>query len=375
MGESEEQSKAPAAKKSWLGTRISAVVALGGVLCGIGFVGNTAYHVATDGFVAPIILSPDSDMVIQSKLSMSQLVGERIRITTRREEIDAELQAADAAIEQLQALQAVAKKALEWTSAVTARQAGGGARELRALARQKNVLGGMLSHQEGFVGQMKKDLDAGLVARSDYAREMQVLNQLRVAAIETERAQIVSEVNMGQVVMTQRALASDGKTRVWTPEMLMQQDQLVRVQCDLLKLEAERRAKSAERRQIDAELAKLDELMAQLKQRPVFRATEENTNVAFVPYTQIGAVKDGSDVYDCFWGIVSCKRVGRVAELLPGEVVVPDPWGTPARGQYAIMDLEDQEAAHSRTLRVRPRTSMLASFFSSVNGSKGVASR
>lgn len=371
---SESQSKQSAKSKSWRTTRFFSLVALGGVLCGIGYVGNTAYHVATDGFVAPIVLSPDSDLVIQSKLSMSQLMAEKMRITSKRDEIDAELQAADAAIEQLKALQVVATKALDWTSAVTARQASGGARELRALAHQKEVVAAMVAHQEAFVGKMKKDLDAGLVARSDYAREMQVLNQLHVASIETERAQIVSEVSMGQVMLTQQALEAGGAKHIWTPEMLMQQDQLVRVQCDLLKLEAEKRAKTAERRQIDDELAKLDELVAQLKQRPIFRATEANTNVAFVPYTQIDSVKDGAPVYECFWGIVSCKRVGRVAELLPGEVIVPDPWGTPARGQYAIMDLHDQRAARSRTLRVRPSTSSILSFGSNGDDS-GLASR
>jgi hypothetical protein len=352
MDTSTSGSKAPA-KKSWFGTRISALVALTGALCGVGYVGNTAYHVATDSFVAPIILSPDSDMVIQSKLSMSQLLAEKIRLDTKRVEIDSELQAAGAAIEQLKVLQAVATKALDWTTAITEKQSAGGARELRALGHQKRVLGKMVAHQESFVAQMKKDADVGLVTRSDYAREVQMLNQLHVASIETDRARIVSEVQMGQLAMTQRALKGDGANRIWTPEMLMQQDQLVRVQCELFKLEAENRAKTSERRQIDSELAKLDELIGQLKQRPVFRATEANTNVAFVPYSQMESVKGGADIYECFWGIVSCKRVGRVAELLPGEVIVPDPWGTPARGQYAIMDLEQQQAAHSRTLRVR----------------------
>jgi hypothetical protein len=46
--------------------------------------------------------------------------------------------------------------------------------------------------------------------------------------------------------------------------------------------------------------------------------------------------------------------VGHIAELLPGEAVVQDPWGSPARGQYAIMDLSDAQAAQSKTLRVRP---------------------
>ena len=43
-----------------------------------------------------------------------------------------------------------------------------------------------------------------------------------------------------------------------------------------------------------------------------------------------------------------------MTEILPGEVIVPDPWGSMARGQYAVMELQDQHAAQSKTLRVRP---------------------
>jgi hypothetical protein len=136
--------------------------------------------------------------------------------------------------------------------------------------------------------------------------------------------------------------------------MLMQRDQVVRIRCDLLKLEAERRANRAQWRRVGEEVAKVDELLGQLKARPVFRATEARTNVAFVPYSQIQGVDRGARIYDCVWGLVACRAVGTVSELLPGEVIVPDPWGTPARGQYALIDLSDQFAALSRTLRIRP---------------------
>ena len=46
--------------------------------------------------------------------------------------------------------------------------------------------------------------------------------------------------------------------------------------------------------------------------------------------------------------------VGRVAEVLPGEVVTQDPWGTIARGQYAILELSDHDAAKEKVLRARP---------------------
>jgi hypothetical protein len=76
--------------------------------------------------------------------------------------------------------------------------------------------------------------------------------------------------------------------------------------------------------------------------------------VAFIPYTQIDGVSSGGKVYECVLGVFSCTQVGRVTEVLPGEVIVPDPWGSLARGQYAVIELDDQHAAQSKTLRVRP---------------------
>ena len=344
--------------KSSMMTRFVSLAALCGVVTGVGFVGRTAYHIATDSFVAPIVLSPDSDLVIQSKLSMSGLVAEQLRSSAKKQEIEAELYAASAAITQLQQLLDSGIKALDWTSTLTVKQASAGNQDLRELAKQKDVLGSMTTDQEAFVAQMKTDLEAGLVSKADYARERQSLNHMRIASIENERSHIVTDVQMNQVALTQKAMAaSHVRGRMTTPEMMAQEELMVRVKCDLLKLEAEQRAKTAELRTIDQELTKLDELLAQMKSRPVFRAIEVSTNVAFVPYTQIDGVQTGDQVYECTWGVIACKAVGRVTELLPGEVIVPDPWGTPARGRYAIMTLDDQHAAQSRTLRVRPSSS------------------
>jgi hypothetical protein len=86
----------------------------------------------------------------------------------------------------------------------------------------------------------------------------------------------------------------------------------------------------------------------------MFRATEGRQNVAFVTYKEITGVLPGSDVVRCeLWGILGCSRVGTVSEVVPGEVTMPDPWGTVGRGQYALLDLTDITAAQSRSLRVR----------------------
>lgn len=348
-------SESKVTERKWLGTRLFSIAALCGTVCGLGYLAKTGYHVATDAFVVPVVLSPDSDLVIQSKLSRAALMAEQMRSVTKKEEIDAELSAADQAIEELKVLHASASKSLEWTSALTAAQASAGVVDLRALGEQRGEIATMVTAQEALVAQTKQELDVGLVSKADYARQVQALGQMRVSAIENERARIVAGVQMGQNTLAQRALrGGHGPGSISTPEMLQQQDQLVRLKCDLLKREAERRAKTSERRHIEEELSRIDELLAQLNQRPIYRAIDASTNVAFIPYSQLEGVANGAKVYECVWGLMACNAVGTLTELLPGEVIVPDPWGSPARGRYAVMQLDDQHAAQSKTLRVRP---------------------
>jgi hypothetical protein len=353
MSTSETRNLEPA-KAKHVKTRLFSAFALALTMGGLAWVGENAYRIATDSFVAPIVLTPDSDLVIQSKLSLGQLVAERIRVQARRDQIDATVTAADEAIDELRALRRESEKALEWSKTISARQISVGALDLRALERQQSVTTHMIAQQRERLLQMKKDVQAGLVARADFEREEQALGQLEVSQIDRERSRLATELATAQAVLANQAMRGAAPDKLSTPEMLVQRDQLVRIQCDIVKLEAERRAALTERGHIEEELGKLDELVGQLKSRPVFRATESDTNVAFIPYTQLDGVRAGAPVMDCVWGVFACKPVGKLSDVLPGEVIVPDPWGTPTRGQYAILDLTDLHAAQSRVLRVRP---------------------
>jgi hypothetical protein len=52
--------------------------------------------------------------------------------------------------------------------------------------------------------------------------------------------------------------------------------------------------------------------------------------------------------------LFNCRTVGLVKEVLAGEVVALDAWSEIARGQFAVFDLTDHEAAREKVLRVRP---------------------
>jgi hypothetical protein len=94
------------------------------------------------------------------------------------------------------------------------------------------------------------------------------------------------------------------------------------------------------------------------------RAATQETQapaLAFVPYTHVSQIKANATLYECrVFSMFACEPVGRVVELLPGEVELPtaevaqtEPTGSPARGQYAVMQLTDPRAAEAESLRVR----------------------
>lgn len=339
--------------RSTFKTRLFAFTTLAMFVGGLGYVGREVYHAATDSFVAPAILSPDSDMVLGNKLKIAELAVERTKSKAELEIIDADIAACDKAIARLDALKESASGGIAWVKTVNQVQTGAGAEDKAKLAEQKNVLAEMVAKQRSMVEETKKNLEAGLVSKTDYAKEVQALNQIELALLENERTSITSNLANNQADLVRRSLSSNGNAPA-TPEMLLRDDQIVRIELDTMKLEAEKRAKTTERAAIVDKIAKMDEIENQLKGRPVFRALDHSMDVAFVPYTQFDGVAQGAPVYDCIWGAFACKPVGTVAEIVPGEVILPDPWGNQARGQYLVLDLKEHESAKSKTLRVRP---------------------
>jgi hypothetical protein len=330
--------------------RIFALTALGALTACVGYVGQQGYLAATDSFVAPIILSPDNDQVLATKLHASQLAVERARTASEVDAVDETIAAGQKAIARLKGIQRTPATSLAWTSRVNAHQVSAGYGERQMLAAQHKVLVDMADKQERIVTSGHANLGAGLISETEYTKELQTQNQLRLALLDNERTRLQTDLQMQQAKFTRQSIAGDAPPM---PEVMMHEEQMVRVELEIMRLESEQRSKASEKKLLVDKLATLDEVEAQLKTRPIFRAAEKSMDVAFVPYTQINGVRAGATVYDCTWGAFNCKSVGNVAELVPGEVVLPDPWGNQARGQYAILALRRHESAKSKTLRIR----------------------
>jgi hypothetical protein len=345
-------SPAVPSRSATLRGRFFALGALGALASLIAYAGHTTYQVATDAFVAPIILTPDNELVLQSKVKMSELSVERARTQAEAEGVDADIAADEKAVMRLTRLRATAEKGLAWTSGVTARQVTSGGKDLKTLEDQSSLLVEMMGKQTQLVHETKANVDAGLLPRTDYTHETQALNQMQLALLDNQRQQAQVKALTREASLQRMSLASaEGSPPM--PEALLREDQLVRIDLEVLRAEADLRTKRAEQRIMQDKLAKLADLEEQFKARPLVRAIDKRLDVAFVPYTQLDGVHQGASVYECTWGVFRCKSVGRIAEVVPGEVVLPDPWGNQSRGQLAILDLGERDSARAKTLRVR----------------------
>jgi hypothetical protein len=348
MGTDEMANSARPARRR---ARLFALVALASIAAGVSYAGQQTYHAATDSFVAPIILSPDSDVVLAAKLRASQLSVERSRTASEVDAIDEALEAGRNAIARLKGLQRTPASSHAWTSDTNARQVSAAAAEGKMLMEQRAVLSEMAVKEERLVAEARANLEAGLISKTEYTKELQTQNELQLSLLENERAHHRVQVQVRQITSAQQSLAG---TAPPMPEVIAREEQMARIELEVLRLESEHRAKQFEKKLLVEKLVMLDELDAQMKTRPMFRAAERSMDVAFVPYTQMAGVNPGAMVQECIWGAFYCKPVGEVAELVPGEVVLPDPWGNQARGQYAVLKLNNRESAKAKTLRVRP---------------------
>jgi hypothetical protein len=341
----------PAAAEPRARTRLGALATLGVLALGLCYGAYSIYTAARDAFVVPTILSPTSEAVVATKLRLGELRVERVRAVGELEGVEAALTGAEQALARLRELERTAGEARHWTSRVTSQRARQTAAELTALSDQKQVLANMFSAQQRQTARAQRDFEAGLISRAEFARHEQQLNEMRLAMLDNGRATARGESEHEQTSLAQQALASN--TAPQMPELVTRQEQLIRVELEMVRLDAERRARTAERDALAERIAQIDEMVEQIEERAVFRALERDLELAFVPYTQLGGMQAGAEVFECLWGLVLCRPVGTVAERVPGEVVQPDPWGSSTRGEYVVLDLKDHAAAHAKTLRIR----------------------
>lgn len=340
--------------------RIVALLSLAALAAGVAWTARGVYYAVTDSWMAPITLGPENDQVLQINVKLNEQMVQRDKFKADIQRIDADLGGIDIAIGRFRTIQANTKESLRWTQNTTNAQTAAMNDRVRSLAAQKVLLESMLSRQEVIATNAKKNAEAGLLSRQELDREAQASDQLKLALAQNMRDSSDSRMQSAQFFATADVLkdAMENRSRIGIgilPEVAAGQERDARMDLELIRLESERRSLVTQRTIAADSLERMEDVFKTLRSRPLYRAVEAKTDVAFVPYTQLENMRAGDELVSCKWALFQCRVVGRVAEVLPGEVIAQDPWSDLARGQYAILDLHDHEAAKEKVLRSRKK--------------------
>lgn len=347
----------PGVPKHYVLPRVMSLVMLGLVVFGLLEAARAGYLLYIDALVAPLVLSPDSEQVTSSRMSLEGLLSDRAAVGVRIEILEDSMDVDRETITQLRVLRDAVTGGLAYSGAIVSQSESAADADRRRIADQRLLLAQAVDNQRAYVEEVERQMSAGLVRRSDVAREENELRRLRLLELQNQREQVGARARQQEIDLMRQSLSTvHPSTGATSPDVLRYREQLLRIELELIGLEASARGKLAELESSKLQAERLDRLITQIKSRPLYRAIEEQQLLAFVPYTQLDQVAPDAPLYECrLWSAFDCVKVGRVVEVLPGEVSAQDPWGSPARGQYLVMDLANPRAANAKVLRVRPK--------------------
>jgi hypothetical protein len=107
---------------------------------------------------------------------------------------------------------------------------------------------------------------------------------------------------------------------------------------------------------LTSSLSRIDQTISDLKGSAYLRAMSDEATVALVPYSNLEKAKPGAPVYACRASFVWCHEVGKVKEVLRGEVSFKHPRrDAQLRGQMVEIQLTEKGAGTEDILFVGGR--------------------
>jgi hypothetical protein len=202
---------------------------------------------------------------------------------------------------------------------------------------------------------LEEQYAAGLTTKDRYVAGNMQLGQLAQAKLAL--AEKDSELASRQEQLRRDAAALGSAARIsghasLNVDSLRLRQDYVRGSLEIAKAQAERKAYLDARVAMVRSIARYDELLRVLAESPLLKALAGRVTVAFVPYANLANASPGSAVHACRVGMVVCRRVGQVTQVLSGEVSVHSPVDAKTeRGLMLELALEDGgSAAQERVL-------------------------
>jgi hypothetical protein len=337
--------------------KVVGFVVLTAILAGlVSFFTLNLFYLFDRSWLAPVILSPRHERVVELSSQLAQQTAQRDRLVAELAQLESE--AADAG----RRLELQNELVQEYAAAATAARslARDRTRSLAALARRLQARRTeVTADRERFEALMRELLEqrrqAGLVARDDIAATEHQLSELAVSEMALSQSQVELRLERRSHGARLRALdrlvtelredtgsGQNAESAALTPEVLelFEASKEARLTAKALA------AKSADLRDrgslLKESIARYDRILHEIEDSPYLRAIDGEVTIAFAPYDNLDSLRAGTELYGCHLYLVACKRVGAVVGILEGEVTARHPLTQQElRGQMVEVDLNE----------------------------------
>jgi hypothetical protein len=308
----------------------------------LGYIATTAFYFLNRTWITPVALTANDEKVV----AMQGQLAERLNT---RAQLVAEFEQSERAIAAEQAFQ------MQFARAIKRDLEG---RQLALKSVQKLAHDAAATREE--IRTTNGDYSASTVARMENEYKAGLIDRNSMLTGKYQLAQI-SSANLSlaerQAEFDQRAAELASETQS-LDAILADKSHQAALSYDVLKIardyETSKLALAREmsdHERLKGSIERQDQIIDGMRQAAYLRALDDHATVALVPYSHLKNVEKGTTLYGCALDMLVCHAVGKVLDILPGEVMVKVPnRDSMVRGRMIEMQLTDQEAAQNEVL-------------------------
>jgi hypothetical protein len=326
---------------------------LGAILLGLAsFIFTNVFYMTNSSWTTPLMLSSTDPRVLQLVSQLSQEKAARDAVATQRLQLQAQLEDA----KRIQASEGRFQAAFQDAMLAEAADRGSELAQLQRLIRdvrktRSDVADTSRDYTAVSKEQIKDEYAAHLIGKDEATRGGYELSQIAGANLALHEKHVEIDARITEL---QRAVSSlrNGKAAA-SYEVLHMRHEYEQSVLASKKAEGDAEAFDKSIAMLDATIAGYDAQIARIARAPYVMAADRSVTTAFVPYDNAEAAKVGEPVYSCFMGPLFCRNVGKVAEVLDGEVIDKHPLhNRDLRGLLVRLELTDPSAVQHPVLQL-----------------------
>jgi hypothetical protein len=326
---------------------------LGVILAGLAsFIATNLFYLVNASWVTPLVLSPTDPRVLQIDAQLSSEKAARDGVATQRLQLLSQLEDARRVQASEQQFQAAFQESMAAEAADRGSQLAQLQHLLGALQRTRaEVAATSKDYSAVSKDALKDEYAAGLIGKDEATRGGYELAQMQTANVALHEKHV--EID-GRIIELQRAVSAlKNRKGAASYEVLHMRHEYEQSLLASQKAAGDADAIAKSVAMLDATMAGYDAQIARIARAPYVMAADKSMPTAFVPYDNIGAAKVDDAVFACAAGPLFCKRVGRVAEVLDGEVIEKHPLhNRELRGVLVRLALDDATAVQHPVLHL-----------------------